>query len=50
MNIWPNLSPSAGAGTRHTHRVAPAKAGAQIPETAVWGTMGPRFRGDDGTN
>jgi hypothetical protein len=27
--------------------VIPAKAGIHIPETPVWGTMGPRFRGDD---
>jgi hypothetical protein len=26
--------------------VAPAKAGAHIPEAGVFGTMGPRFRGD----
>ena len=29
--------------------VAPAQAGAHIPETAVYGTMGPRLRGDDST-
>jgi hypothetical protein len=27
--------------------VIPAKAGIHIPEAGVWGTMGPRFRGDD---
>ena len=28
---------------------SPRQAGTHIPETAVRGTMGPRFRGDDGT-
>jgi len=27
--------------------VVPAKAGTHIPEAAVYGTMGPRLRGDD---
>src|SRR5262249_56541593 len=26
---------------------SPRKRGSSIPETAVWCTMGPRFRGDD---
>ena len=35
--------------SRATQRsVIPAKAGIHIPEVGAWGTMGPRFRGDDG--
>jgi hypothetical protein len=32
---------------RHTTIVVPAEAGTHIPEAAVYGTMGPRLRGDD---
>jgi hypothetical protein len=32
---------------RHVFGVVPAKAGTHIPEAGVFGTMDPRFRGDD---
>ena len=36
-----------GLQRRLTPVVVPAQAGTHIPEAMVWGTMGPRFRGDD---